>query len=150
MDEFTRMGATLYDHDFYAWANAQAALLRAGKLSIADIEHIADEIESMGRCEKRELVDQLAVLLAHLLKWKFQSGFRSKSWLRTIREQRFRLQRHLADNPSLKASLDEAIADAHRLALIAAADETDLDEKVFPVRCIWSFEQIVDDEFWPG
>jgi hypothetical protein len=45
-----------YDLDFYAWANEQASLLRAGKLSIADIKNIAEEIESIGRTEKRELV----------------------------------------------------------------------------------------------
>lgn len=52
----------LYDRDFYAWANEQAALLREGKLSQADIEHIAQEIESMGRTEKRELISRLTVL----------------------------------------------------------------------------------------
>lgn len=62
----------LYDRDFYAWANEQAALLREGKLSQADIEHIAQEIESMGRTEKRELVGRLTVLLLHLLKWRYQ------------------------------------------------------------------------------
>jgi hypothetical protein len=144
-----RMSADLYEHDFYAWANEQAALLRAGKLATADIEHIALEIESMGRTEKRELVNRLAVLLSHLLKWGFQSGFRPKSWLRTIREQRFRLQRHLADNPSLKGSVNEAIADAYRLAVIAAADETDLDENTFPPECPWPFEPLMDEHFWP-
>ena len=69
-------GAALYDQDFYAWANEQAALLRAGKLSAADIEHIAEEIESMGKTEKRELVNRLAVLMLHLLKWQFQPGLR--------------------------------------------------------------------------
>jgi hypothetical protein len=46
----------LYDEDFYAWANEQAGLLRAGRLAEADIGHIAEEIESMGKGEKRELV----------------------------------------------------------------------------------------------
>ena len=68
--------ATLYERDFYAWANKQAALLRAGKLSEADVEHIAEEIESMGRAEKRELINRLAVLLSHLLKWQYQPGHR--------------------------------------------------------------------------
>jgi hypothetical protein len=60
----------LYDRDFYAWATEQGALLRAGRLSDADIGHIAEEIESMGRGEKREPVSRLTVLLAHLLKWR--------------------------------------------------------------------------------
>ena len=71
--------AALYERDFYAWANKQAALLRAGKLSEADVEHIAEEIESMGRAEKPELINRLAVLLSHLLKWQYQPGHRGAS-----------------------------------------------------------------------
>ena len=144
------MSANLYEHDFYAWANEQATLLRTGNLSAADIEHIAEEIESMGKTEKRELVNRLSVLIAHLLKWQFQSSFRSKSWFRTIREQRFRLQRHMVDNPSLKSSLNEAINDGYRLAVIIATDETNLDEATFPPTCPWSFDQLMDERFWPG
>jgi Domain of unknown function DUF29 len=66
------MSDSNYDNDFYAWANEQAALLRTGMLAQADIEHIAQEIESMGRTEKRELVSRLRVLLLNLLKWRFQ------------------------------------------------------------------------------
>ena len=80
--------AVLYDEDFYAWANRQAALLRAGNLSAADIEHIAEEIESMGRGEKRELVNRLAVSLLHLLKWQFQPAMRGNSWRLSIEGRR--------------------------------------------------------------
>ena len=141
---------TLYDRDFYAWANEQAALLRAGKLSSADIEHIAEEIESMGRSEKRELVNRLCVLLLHLLKWRFQPGLRGNSWRLTIKEQRYRLADHLADNPSLKATLAETTANAYRLALVEAERETGLAESTFPSLCPWTFGQITDAEFWPG
>jgi hypothetical protein len=73
-------GSQLYESDFYAWANEHAALLRGGRLSDADILHIAEEIESMGKSEKRELVSRLTVLLLHLLKWQFQPGRRAASW----------------------------------------------------------------------
>src|ERR1700723_1229460 len=92
----------LYEQDFYAWANEQAALLRAGRVSDADLEHVADEIESMGRSEKRELVSRLKVLLTHLLKWQFQSTLRGTSWRLTIEEQRREVAEHLSDDPSLK------------------------------------------------
>jgi len=69
-----------YETDFYAWANTQAELLRAGKLGEADIEHIAEEIESMGKGELRELENRLAVLFTHLLKWRFQPTHRRRSW----------------------------------------------------------------------
>ena len=70
---------SLYERDFYAWANEQAALLRSGNLSAADIENIAEEIESMGKSEKRELVNRLAVLLMHLLKWQYQTSLQGHS-----------------------------------------------------------------------
>ena len=111
----------------------------AGKLSDADIEHIAEEIESMGRAEERELVNRLSVLLVHLLKWRFQPSAPGTSWRLTIEEQRHRLADHLLDNPSLKASLDASIA----------AREAGLDRAVFPAACPWSFEQVMDGDFWP-
>ena len=138
-----------YQTDFYAWAMEQAALLRAGQLSSADVANIAEEIESMGRTEKRELVNRLAILLLHLLKWRFQPGFRSPSWNSTIREQRIRLRSHLKDNPSLKAKVDEALAEAYELAVIGAARETGLPEGDFPKSSPFRYEQAIDDQFWP-
>ena len=144
------MGANLYDQDFYAWANEQAALLRAGRLDAADIEHIAEEIESMGRSEKRELVDRLLVLMLHLLKWEFQPARRGNSWRLTIKSQRIRLAGHIEDNSSLKAKVDDAIGAAYPLAVIDAENETGLLSSVFPEECPYTFEQMMDADFWPG
>ncbi len=139
-----------YDRDFYAWANEQAALLRAGRLGEADIAHIAEEIESMGRTEKRELINRLALLMQHLLKWQYQPDRRGKSWRVTINNNRQRLVSHLADNPSLKSKLAAAIEEAYGYAWADASVETNLDDGVFPKLCPWSFEQIMDPDFWPG
>src|SRR5258708_5354169 len=98
----------LYERDFYAWSREQAGLLRAGKLSQADIAHIAEEIDSMGRTEKRELIRRFAVLLLHLLKWRFQPAKRGPSWEASVRVQRNRLADHLDDNPSLRPLLPQA------------------------------------------
>jgi hypothetical protein len=138
-----------YDRDFYAWANEQAALLRAGRLGEADIAHIAEEIESMGKTEKRELVSRLKVLLLHLLKWQYQPGLRGASWEASISVQRNDLDDHLADNPSLKALLPEAIERAYRGAVLAAKAETGLPGSTFPSLCPWSFAQMMDPDFWP-
>jgi hypothetical protein len=139
----------LYDQDFYAWANEQAGLLRAGRLSEVDIEHIAEEIESMGRSEKRELVNRLTVALLHLLKWQYQPALRGNGWRLTLEEQRNQLEDHLADNPSLKSVVQEAIVAAYRNALLGAVRETGLNRSIFPVTCPWSFEQIIDSAFYP-
>ncbi len=138
-----------YQTDFYAWAMEQAELLRAGRLAEADIANIAEEIESMGRGERRELVNRLTILLMHLLKWRFQPGFRGASWNSSIREQRIRLRSHLKDNPSLKAKLDETFAEAYELAVIGAARETGLAETDFPKSAPYRFEQAMGDAFWP-
>jgi Domain of unknown function DUF29 len=141
--------ATLYDTDFYAWANEQAALLRAGRLSELDIENIAEEIESMGRSERRELVSRLTVLFHHLLKWRFQPVFRGNSWQLTIEEQRLRVSEHLRDNPSLKSQLDDAMVSAYRFGRLHAQQETGLDRKTFPADCPFTFDEAMNPDFWP-
>ena len=140
----------LYDQDFYAWSNQQVALLRAGKLAQADIELIAEEIESMGKTEKRELISRLTVLLLHLLKWRFQPAKRVPGWEASIRVQRNRLADHLDDNPSLKPLLPTALSAAYRDAVLEAVAETGLPASTFPEKCPWSFEQALDAGFWPG
>jgi hypothetical protein len=142
--------STLYERDFYAWANEQAALLRTRQLDQADIDHIAEEIESMGRNEKRELMNRLNVLLLHLLKWQYQPGLRGNSWRSTIRVQRIALASHMNDNPSLKTVLPAVLAEAYRIARIEAENETGLPDATFPADCPWSFEQMMDEDFWPG
>ena len=139
-----------YETDFYGWAIEQADLLRKRRLNEADLDNIAEEIESMGRGEKRELVNRLAVLLAHLLKWQFQPGLRSTSWRLTVVEQRDRLAEHLKDNSSLKPMLPDTIKTAYRYARLAAQRETGLPSNVFPAACPYSFDQVSDEQFWPN
>lgn len=142
--------STTYETDFYAWANEQAALLRAGKLSEADVEHIAEEIESMGKTEKRELVSRLTVLLLDLLKWQFQPKGRCLRWETNIKIQRIQTKEHMADNPSLKTNLSDYLASAYRVAHLEAAEETKLAETTFPTTCPWTFEQAMDTDLWPN
>lgn len=139
-----------YETDFYAWTNEQAALLRAGRLSGADLVHIAEELESMGRSEKRELESRLVVLLAHLLKWQYQPDRRGASWEATITLQRVEVPEHLADNPSLKTKLPDLLVSAYAKAIIVAAGETALPISVFPTTCPWAYETIINREFWPN
>lgn len=139
----------LYERDFHAWGLQQAALLRAGRLGEADIENIAEEIESLSRSEKRELVSRLTVLLLHLLKWRYQASLRGASWEASVKVQRIRLTKHLDENPSLRPRVEEAMVDAYEIARLQAAGETELSIAAFPDTCPWSFDQMVDDAFWP-
>ncbi len=138
-----------YDKDFYAWAIHNAVLLRKKRLSEIDIENIAEEIESMGKSEKRELINRLAVLLAHLLKWKFQSERQCKSWELTIKEQRIELIDLLEDSPSLKHELEKKFSHTYQKALLIAEKETGLPQKTFPKKCPFTLKQSLDRKFFP-
>ncbi|HDC4526682.1 TPA: DUF29 domain-containing protein [Enterobacter cloacae] len=140
---------TLYDNDFYGWTQEQADLLRSGHLSELDTQNLLEEIEAMGRSERRELESRLQVLLMHLLKWQFQADHQGRSWKLTIEEQRRKASRVLSENPSLKSRLSEMLAAAYGDAVIGAERETNIRRSVFPAMCPWTFEQVMDPEFWP-
>ena len=135
----------LYDQDFYQWTHEQAGHLKAGALSQLDVTNLIEEIESMGRSEKRELVNRLAVLISHLLKWDYQPERQSRSWELTIKEQRLKLGDHFQDNPSLKAVFDDAALSAYRLAKVKAMRETGLPESVLPDTCPYNTQQIMGE-----
>ena len=135
-----------YNQDFYAWTQNQAQLLRAGRFDVLDLQQIAEELEDMGRTEKRALESRLEILVMHLLKWQYQPNLRSRSWQLTIKEQRLRVQNLLEDNPSLQPYLCQRIDKIYRLAVIAAERETGLN--LFPDICPYEIEQILSDSFF--
>lgn len=94
--------AYTYEQDFVGWLNTQAELLKTGKVNELDIKNLVEEIEAMGRSEKRELESRMIILVMHLLKWTFQPNYQSRSWANTINEQRRRIGRVIKDSPSLK------------------------------------------------
>ena len=140
---------TTYHEDYYGWTKEQSELLKAGQFERVDLEHLLEELESMGASERRELGNRLAVLMAHLLKWRFQPERRGRSWQLTIKEQRNRIQRVLRQNPSLRPSLPETVADVFSDARLMAARETDQDETVFPTDCPWTCENLLNEAFFP-
>jgi hypothetical protein len=140
---------TAYDRDVVAWADEQAGLLRARRFDLLDIEHLAEEIEDVGKSEQRELASRMAVLLAHLLKWQFQPERRGASWQATIRVQRNALIAHLQSVPSLKAALHDPAwwARTWADAVSKAIEETGL--AAFPDQCPWGIEQILSADWRP-
>jgi len=139
-----------YDKDVILWSQEQARLLRAGRFAELDIEHLADEIEDVGKSEKRELASRMAVLLAHLLKWKSQPENRSNSWRATINNQRKRIALTIKETPSLKTVLrnpdwkEDIWLDARSQARKEMGDIDDL-----PETCPWPMDQAADPGFWP-
>ena len=138
-----------HDQDFHAWAKRNAELIRQGKLSEIDVENIAEELESMGKSQKRELVNRLAVLLAHLLKWQHQPERRSNSWVSTIVTQRREILLLLDESPSLEHDMDSSIEKGYRFAVDQAAREMGVGKDMLLKSCSYSFDQIVNEDFWP-
>jgi Domain of unknown function DUF29 len=140
---------SLYDRDFYAWTETMAEALRSNNWSALDIENLVEEMESLGRRERQELGNRLAILLGHLLKWQYQQAQRSHSWRATLREQRRRIQRLLLESPSLKPYVATAIAEAYLDGRDLAIQETNLPDETFPIDCPYELEDILDAAFLP-
>lgn len=138
-----------YQTDYYGWTVEQAELLKAGDWQDLDIENLIEEVEAMGRSEKRALESRLIVLTTHLLKWQYQPVRRGKSWELTIKEQRLRIGKILRDNPSLRREVEACFLDVYPFAVIQAVKETGIGEQVFPTDCAWKLEQILNIEFLP-
>ncbi|WP_353571405.1 DUF29 domain-containing protein [Candidatus Albibeggiatoa sp. nov. BB20] len=147
----------LYQKNYTELAKQSAELLKAGRFSELDIEHLLEELESMGASERNELENRLVILMAHLLKWQFQyqqlserwQGLKEDSWRSSIVEQRARLAKRLRKSPGLKSDLDEVIAEVYEDAVEIAVKETQLPESTFPIQCPYTIKQLFDDNFYP-
>jgi hypothetical protein len=143
------MSTALYEKDFYRWLEQTVALVREGRLEEIDRDILLDELESMGKRDKRELMNRLSILIAHLLKWQVQAEARSSGWIGSIAEQRLQITGQLEDSPSLKGFLPEAATNAYPKALSLAARETELGPESFPATCPFAISELLDDDFYP-
>jgi Domain of unknown function DUF29 len=138
-----------YEEDFYAWTVEQSWLLRSGELSAIDAANIAEEIEGMGRSDRRELKSRLIVVLMDLLKWRHQPRARSRSWSATIDEQRLQIEGVIAESPSLRPMLAAMLPEAYAIARARAIAETGLADAVFPEACPFSQDDVLSRTFVP-
>jgi hypothetical protein len=141
--------AQLYETDFVAWTEQTGQLIRGKQFAQVDWEAVIEEIESLGRSERRELKSRLEVLLQHLLKWQYQSNLRGGSWRNTIDEQRHRLEDLLQDSPSLKPYLEQVLLECYSRGRKAASNETELPLATFPTECPYLITEVLDTEFLP-
>jgi hypothetical protein len=150
--------ATEYDRDFDGWIQQHIVLLKQGRVNEIDVEHLIIELEDMGKSNLRELESRLVILMAHLLKWQFQlkqlnelwEKFKGSSWRQSIIEQRYKINKLLKANPSLKAHLQNAMMSAYPDAIELATRETQLPSSTFPNECHYTIEQLLDDDFYPN
>ena len=140
---------TLYDTDFNLWIEQTVNQLKNGDLQDLDRENLIDEIESMGRSDKREIKSRLIVLLMHLLKYKYQPKKKTRSWISTINTQRDEIELVLEDSPSLRLYLTENLPECYQKAIRSAVNETNLPKNTFPLDCPFSPEQVLDADYFP-
>jgi len=141
---------TMYDKDFYLWTQNTAEQIRQRQFDGVDWDNLVEEIETLGRSEKRAIRSYLVVVIKHLLKWQYQPEQRSGSWRASIRNSRGYLQELLDENPSLKDDFVlESLPKAYKKARAEASDETTIYRENFPEDCLYSIEQILDSDFLP-
>lgn len=146
--------ASLYDTDFYAWTQNQAERLRALQAERVnldlDLENIAEEIESVGRSDRREVARRLTTILLHLLKIAYSPAYEPlNGWRGTVRTQRNDLLTALRQSPSLRNVVRNEFADCYA----AAAEEArlshiDLTLAPIPSECPFALESQVLDPAW--
>lgn len=139
----------LYEADFFAWTQSQARLLRERRWCDLDLENLAEEMETLGRSDKRQIESRLVVILVHLLKWKYQPGVRSPGWRRTLREQRRRIAGLVEESPSLRAYPAQIFLEQYLQGRLDAADETGIAFELFPEECPFTMDQALDPDFLP-
>lgn len=133
-----------YENDLVLWAEEQAALLREQKLDQLDAEHIAEEMESLAKRDRREIESRMKVLMAHLLKWRYQPALQSRGWRATIATQQDEIALLLQDSPSLRLHLEQRWHDVYERVRRLAAQETGIE--TLPGHSPWTLDQVLAAE----
>lgn len=151
MTEIMQKTDTLYEQDFVAWCEDTAAKLRRRDIDNLDFENLIEEVESLGKSDRRELRNRLTVLLAHILKRMYvNSPENFNGWELTIIEQRRQIKGLLQDSPSLKLYLLEILAEVY----VDALDIVSVEDKQTEFPETWQFDVETDvllsKKYWEG
>ncbi|HYX16250.1 MAG TPA: DUF29 domain-containing protein [Nostoc sp.] len=144
---------TLYDQDYYLWLRTTINQLRAGQFSAVDLDNLLEELETMGRSQKRAIESLLIKLLQHLLKLQYWDEERERNqghWKGEIRTFRREIKKTLKDSPSLKPYILEIFDECYQDARKEASDRSQLPIDTFPVAILGSLEQILDENWFPS
>ena len=141
---------SLYEKDYHLWLHQTAQQLREGNFHELDLLNLIEEIEDMGKTQKKALRSNLRVLLRHLLKYLYQPEKRTNSWLLTIRKHRKRLLEEFEDSPSLKPYYEQVYEKCYADAREEASDETGLTIDTFPSESPFTTEQAIDLNYLPN
>jgi hypothetical protein len=140
---------TQYDKDFFRWTQDTAELIRNRRFDKIDLEHVAEEIEDMGKRDRREVQSRLTAITRYLLSWQVRPELREASnWLVMINGHRTEVELILDDSPSL-CKIPAVLPDVYRVASELAAIETELALDRFPSACPYTPEQLLDHGYVP-
>jgi hypothetical protein len=136
-----------YAEDLTAWAQANAALLRAGRLAEVDTVNLAEELDDLGKSERRSLGSHIRNLLLHCLKWEYQPHRRGPSWRYSIDNARHEVQVIIRDSPSLRTQLERCVAEEYPIARRHAATQTGLPIQTFPEDPGYGSAELLAEDF---
>jgi hypothetical protein len=135
---------SLYETDFAEWSDQMAKLLREGRFDQVDLENVAEEIESLGRSERKAVRSQLQRLMMHTVKQQIQPDRDGTSWQRSIREARQALLDDIEESPSLRTHLQKNMQKLYKRAVEEALIETSLDYSSLPRECPWTLDFLLE------
>ena len=137
--------ADLYAADEVAWYDRMAALARAGRADALDLPHLAEELELMGKSERRAVRSRLETLICHRLKWDHQPAKRGRSWLVTINRDARYLAETFTDSRTLLNYATDVLAVVYLRAAGYAVTETGLPRTIFPADCPYTLTDLTAD-----
>jgi len=138
-----------YLEDFSSWISQTTQLLRERRWHEIDVPNLIEEVEDLGKSERRGIASQLTRLLLHLLKWQYQPQRRSDSWLDSITDARTQIELTLEDSPSLRRYPTEQLEESYQRARRQAAQQTGIEISVFPGVCPYSLELVLTENWLP-
>ena len=146
------MKSNLYEHDFVEWSERTAELLRSRRFNeIEDVEHVAEEIEDLGKNHRYAVASQLLRLLLHQIKRHIQPERETVSWRHSILNAQERMARRLADSPSLYPYLESELPRIYERAVTGARLETRVHSCPLPETCPFPLAELLEkfDLEWP-
>lgn len=138
-----------YERDYPLWLERTTEYLRSGNFDALDVGHLIAELEEMGGSRKDALENNLIVVLAHLLKWKYQPSYRCGSWRGSIKEHRRRINKAIFKHPGLQPYLRDIFSECYTPAQEWAAEETGLSIDTFPQQCPFTLEETLNSDYLP-
>jgi hypothetical protein len=142
----------LYDHDFYVWTEAQAALLRERRFEALDLANLIEEVEALGRAERSKVLNNASVVIEHLLKLQHSPAKDpGEGWIDSVAQHRRRLEFDVT--PRLAQILQDELPRVYRVARRDALRAlrrhgADAAADALPEDCPYTVEQITGD-WWP-